>query len=74
MLNYSIMDKAKVLTNLSILVGVLGAAALIFAWLADLRGFFLGFMADHWYSDALVFMLAAIWLKLGAIYHRKAEL
>ena len=67
-------NKANTLTNLSIIVGLLGVLTLIFAWLADMRGFFLGFLSGHWYSDAIVLLLVAIWLKLGAIYHKGGQL
>jgi len=62
------MNKAKILTNLSIAVGVLALLVKSYAWLrAYMAG---GLTAEHWFMDAIVLMLAAIWLKLGAIYHK----
>ena len=44
--------------------------AFLFAWVAELKGFVFRFESRHWYNDAIVLFLAAIWLKLGAIYHK----
>ena len=62
------MEKAGFLTNLSIAVGFLGVVALLLEWAA-----FLGFLkapAGFWFNNAIILMLIAIWLKLGAIYHK----
>ena len=61
------------LCNISVAVGSLGILGLLFAWCAELRGFVFGFEARHWYSDAMVLVLIAIWFKLGAIYHKKGD-
>ena len=53
------------------IVGVLGIMALILAWVAETRGFVFGFESRVWYNDAIIFLLIAIWLKLGAIYHKE---
>ena len=63
-------SKSSLLTKFSILFGSLGVLALLLAWSAELRGFMLGFEARHWYQDAVVLLLIAIWLKLGAIHHK----
>ena len=66
------MKKAETLTNLSIAIGFLGVLALIAEWLA-----FLGVVATppgFWFNNAMVLLLVAIWLKLGAIYHRGGQL
>ena len=52
-------------------VGVLGILALFLAWGAETRGFVFGFESRVWYNDAIIFLLIAIWLKLGAIYHKE---
>ena len=64
------MSKPHILTKLSILVGSLGVFAFVLAWIAELKGFVLYFEARHWYNDAMILLLIAIWLKLGAIYHK----
>ena len=64
------MSKSHLLTKLSIFIGSLGVFALILAWIAEFKGFVLFFEARHWYNDAVVLLLIAIWLKLGAIYHK----
>ncbi|MBI2582942.1 hypothetical protein HYV98_01655 [Candidatus Azambacteria bacterium] len=64
------MEKSKNLTNLSIIIGLLGVLALVGAWVAGAAGTVLGMNQQHLYWDAAVLLLAAIWLKLGAIYHK----
>lgn len=64
------MPKAQTLTNVSIVVGVIGILSLIGAWLAGESGLFLGFSQKHLFADAGLLLLIAIWLKLGAIYHK----
>ena len=62
-------NKANTLTNVSIIVGVLGVAAFVLEWSA-----FLGvtnFPPNFWFNNALVLLLVAIWLKVGAIYHKQ---
>ncbi|QQG45384.1 MAG: hypothetical protein HYW89_00385 [Candidatus Sungiibacteriota bacterium] len=64
------MNKANNLTKISIVVGLLGVLSLVLAWIAEARGFAFGYTSDHWFNDAIVLVLIAIWLKLGAIYHK----
>ncbi len=64
------MEKSKTLTNLSIIIGLLGVLALIGAWVAGAEGTVLGMSQQHLFWDAAVLLLVAIWLKLGAIYHK----
>ena len=64
------MNISRILTKLSILFGFAGCVAFIFAWIAELKAFVLGFESLHWYQDATVLLLIAIWFKLGAIYHK----
>ena len=52
-------------------MGMLGVLALFLAWGAETRGFVFGFESRVWYNDAIIFLLIAIWLKLGAIYHKE---
>ena len=68
------MSKSHLLTKLSIFIGSLGVFALVLAWIAELKGFVLYFEARHWYNDAMILVLIAIWLKLGALYHQKEEI
>lgn len=62
--------KLDTLTTLSIVAGALGVLALLGAWLAGPRELFFGLTEQHLFADAAVLLLIAIWLKLGAIYHR----
>jgi hypothetical protein len=64
------MSKSHALTKLSIFIGSFGVFAFILAWIAEFKGFVLYFEARHWYNDAMILLLVAIWLKLGAIYHK----
>ena len=65
------MKKSRMLKKCSGVVGVLGVLALFLAWYAELHGFVFGFESRVWYNDAIIFLLIAIWLKLGAIYHKE---
>ena len=64
------MKKSHMLKKCSAIVGVLGILALFLAWWAESHGFILGFESRVWYNNAVVFLLVAIWFKLGAIYHK----
>ena len=65
------MKKSYMLKKCGGFVGVLGIVALMLAWFAEMRGFVFGFESRVWYNDAIIFLLIAIWLKLGAIYHKE---
>ena len=67
------MKKAHMLKKGSVITGLLGVIALILAWRAEFSGFILGFEARVWYNDAIILLLIAIWLKLGAIYHKEEK-
>jgi len=56
------MNKAKTLTNISIIVGLIG----VIIWLWD----FVALGGTRLTDGAIVLLLIAIWLKLGAIYHK----
>ena len=64
------MKKAHLLKKASGIIGSLGLLALLLAWRAEFSGFVFGFESRVWYNDAIIFLLIAIWLKLGAIYHK----
>jgi len=65
------MNKSSILTNWSIALGVLGIAAWIIGGLLQLLGnkSFI-FPYWHYWIDSGILLLIAIWLKLGAIYHK----
>ena len=65
------MKKSYMLKKCDGIVGGLGILALVLAWVAETRGFVFGFESRVWYNDAIIFLLIAIWLKLGAIYHKE---
>lgn len=64
------MKKAHMLKKASVITGLFGILALLLAWRAEFSGFIFGFESRVWYNDAIIFLLIAIWLKLGAIYHK----
>ena len=65
------MKKAHTLKKFSAVIGLLGILAFLLAWLAEFRGFVLGFESRVWYNSAIIFVLIAIWFKLGALYHKE---
>lgn len=59
------------LTNLSILAGFLGILAFLGAAIASFpEGNVWLFGVKQWYGAGAGLVLIAIWLKLGAIYHK----
>lgn len=60
----------KQLTNASIFVGFLGVLALLGAWYVGTEGFLWNMSQQHLFTNSIVLVLIAIWLKLGAIYHK----
>ena len=64
-------NKAKVLAYVSLVVGFLAILDLVFAWGTYGGGRFMGKGADFYFFKSIVLLLVAIWLKLGAIYHKK---
>ena len=64
------MQKSHMLKKASVITGFLGILAFVLAWRAEFSGFIFGFESRVWYNDAIIFLLIAIWLKLGAIYHK----
>lgn len=66
-----VLSNAKTLTTLSIIIGILGVISLILAWAASPEKPVLGLSETHLFYDSIALLLIAIWLKLGAIYHKK---
>ncbi len=62
--------KSHILIKFAACTGCLGIFSFLLAWLAEFRGFVFGLESRVWYNDAIIFLLIAIWLKLGAIYHK----
>jgi len=58
------------LKKFSAVAGSLGVLAFVLGWWAEYRGFVFGFESRVWYNDAIIFLLIAIWFKLGAILHK----
>jgi len=54
------MKLSKLIHVISILLGILGAAALVCAWMAGEDGLFLGLSQAHLFSDAIILELMAI--------------
>ncbi|GEM_PF-6803676 len=65
--------KSHTLKKLSAVVGSLGVCTFLLGWWAEYRGFVFGFESRVWYNDAIILLLIAIWLKLGAIYHKEEK-
>ena len=65
------MNKSHKLKKCSAVTGLLGILAFFLAWRAEFSGFVWGFESRVWYNDAIIFLLIAIWFKLGAIYHKE---
>lgn len=53
--------------------GILGALALIGAWLAGAQGTFLGFSQDHLFKDANSLLLVSIAFGIGTLIHLQTE-
>lgn len=67
------MQRAKFMHGASVLAGILGALALIGAWLAGEEGRTIGLTQSHLYNDAIVLQLVAISAGICAIYRRQLE-
>ena len=67
------MKKSKLIHLSSIILGVWGGFALIFAWLADDSGTIMGFSQQHLYNDAFILELIAISAGVCALYRRQME-
>ncbi|MBI2451035.1 MAG: hypothetical protein HYV52_01700 [Parcubacteria group bacterium] len=67
------MEKSKKLTMMSIKIGGLGIIAWAIGGILQWTGGSLWVPYWHWWADGAFLMLAAIWLKLGAIYHWHIE-
>ena len=63
-------QKAHTLKKFSAVIGMLGILFLVLAWFAEFHGFVLGFESRVWYNSSMIFLLIAIWFKLGAILHK----
>jgi len=64
------INKEKTLTWASIVAGVLGLTAFLGAWLVGAERAFDYQARLFAYAETL--LLIAIWLKLGAIYHKQS--
>ncbi len=62
-------NRSSVLTRWSIVVGLLGVIALVLEW-ASFAGF-IPFPPGFGFQNAIVLVLLAIWLKVGALYHKQ---
>jgi hypothetical protein len=67
------MKKSSFFHRVSIITGILGALALIGAWLAGEGGTIFGFSQQHCYNDAIVFTLISVSAGICAIYRRQLE-
>ena len=67
------MKKSSFIHGVSIVAGVLGALALLSAWVAGEGGTAFGFSATHFYNDAIVLTLISISGGVCALYRRQLE-
>ena len=67
------MKKSVLIHAVSIAGGILGALALVAAWVAGDRGTILGLSQAHLYQDAINLQLIAVSGGVCAIYRRQVE-
>ncbi len=67
------MTKSSFIHGLSIVTAVLGALALIAAWIAGETGTTFGFSQSHLFNDAIVLTLLSISGGVCAVYRRQLE-
>ena len=66
------MKWSTILHGVSAIAGIVGALALVGAWLAG-NATFLGFTQGHLFNDAQTLLLASIAFGLGTLIHQKEE-
>ena len=66
------MKWSPTLHGISAVSGILGALALIGAWIAG-TGTFLGFSQEHLFEDAKALLLVAIAFGIGTLIHQNEE-
>jgi len=62
-----------ILHGVAMLAGVLGALALIAAWIATVTGTLLGRAEGHWFNDATGLLLVSVAFGIGTLIHMKQE-
>lgn len=67
------MKKSTFIHGVSIVTGILGALALLAAWIAGEGGTAFGFSQSHLFNDAIVLTLISISGGVCAIYRRHLE-
>lgn len=67
------MEKSSIMHNIARLTGILGALALVGAWVAGEDGTVLGFSQQHLYNDAIVLTLISISALVCALLYLKQE-
>ena len=66
------MKWSPILHGFSAITGVLGALALLAAWIAG-DATFLGFNQGHLYNDSMTLLLVSIAFGIGTLIHFKEE-
>ena len=61
------------LHGLAAITGVIGALALIGAWIASPDGTFFALNEAHWFNDAQTLLLISIAFGIGTLTHLKGE-
>jgi len=67
------MKWSPILHAVAAVSGILGALALIGAWIARQNGTFLGFSQNNLYIDATNLFLASIGFGIGTLIHQNQE-
>ena len=67
------MKLSPILHNIAWISGVLGALALVAAWIATFSGSFLGLSEEHLFNDAKTLLLVSIAFGIGTLIHHNEE-
>lgn len=67
------MKKSSIMRWIARVIGILGALALIGAWVTEGRGIILGFSQQHLYNDAIVLTLISISVLVCALLYWQQE-
>ena len=67
------MKWSPILHGISAIAGIVGALALIGAWIATSQGTFMGFSEGHLFNDAMSLLLVSVAFGIGTLIHLKEE-
>lgn len=64
---------SPILHFIAMISGIVGALALIAAWIATFSGSFLGLSEEHLFNDAKTLLLVSIAFGIGTLIHHNEE-